>query len=244
MAETSPFDAPFQILTENAESIEAACPDEVMSVTTEGSNWCFVEMEKGEMPQEDELKSDSEEAENDENETDSDSSELDISVEQISEVQVSPSALLLSFNAFELGHPLLSQCAGHGGDITDSWAKALEGFPAVPSIFCLGRLAVSPSDTTSGSLATVPVTARCAVFNHGPCTWPEATALRIVAGDPLGLDHLPCGGLPPKCGAELVLDLAVPTAGPGGSGGRSAWVLTDGNGEPFGPILVVEVMWT
>lgn len=224
--------------------------DDVVSITTEGSNWCFVEAEEGDMPAEESLKSSSEEENDDEwSEAGSDPflmPEASMEPKPVPTIEVSPSAAILRSSPFELGHPLLAQCSEHGGDITSSWAKALEGFPTVSSIFSLGRLSVSPTcmvRAANGAPVALPMVARAVVFNNGLCTWPEATELRIVAGDPFGLHSLPCGNLPPGCGAELVLDLAVPAAAAPGTGSRSAWVLTDGNGEPFGPVLVVEVVW-
>jgi len=240
MAEPSSLEAPYNVVTDNLEQV--VCPDDVMSITTEGSNWCFVEAEEGEMPVEEMLMSDAEEK------SDEEWSEMpEPTVEEKPEpsMEAASSALVLWSNPFELGHPLLAQCEGHGGDVTSSWAQALEGFPAVPSIFCLGRIEVSPAAAgCRPSSATLSVVARVAVFNDSPCTWPEETALRIVAGDCLGLPELHCGGLPPGCGAELVLDLEVPAEATRGMGGRSCWVLADADGEPFGPVLVVEVMWT
>jgi len=54
------------------------------------------------------------------------------------------------------------------------------------------------------------------------------------------------GDLQPGQGADLQLDLHVPAdcCCPGtGYGTRSGWVLTDDIGRPFGPLLVLEVMW-
>lgn len=239
MVEAASLEAPYNVLTENSEQV--LCPDDAASITTEGSNWCLVEAEEGEVTAEEYVIHSDAENDDEWSEAASNAGVMpDVSIEK-----ASLSASLLWANPFELGHPLLAQCEEHVGDITDSWAKALQGFPTVPSIFCLGRLAVSLAAEDAETPSTISVVARAAVFNNGTCTWPDSAALRIVAGDSFGLHSLPCGGLPPGCGAELVLDLAVPaTAADRGMGGRSAWVLIDGDGEPFGPVLVVEVIWT
>lgn len=219
--------------------------DDADSVATDDSEWLILEAEEGELVAEERLKTDSEDE--DWNQT--------ISAPLLSPMmeeggaknpepkEAGPSAILLQADAFRLGHGCLAQCGDHGGDITACWAKALEGFPAVSSIFNLGRIVVSPEAAATGN-STLSVVAPAVVFNNGGVAWPEATTLRIVAGDPFGFDVLPCGGVWQGCAAELVLDLTVPVVPTSGwTGGRSAWVLTDGEGTPFGPLLVVEVVW-
>jgi len=220
--------------------------------TADESQWLFVQAEGEEIVVEERLTSDSEDdgweawvrhrtnASTARLPETSESSIVQIPMKS-AEVQAEPSAILLSDGAFVHCHSCVMLCDG-GADITASWADALEGFPAVCSIYSLGRIAINPEARYAGTLA-LPVVARIAVLNNGKCAWPEATALRIVAGDPFGFDALACGGVLPGCGAEFTLDLSVPACGDRGTGVRSAWVLTDDHGRPFGPLLVVEVVW-
>jgi len=127
------------------------------------------------------------------------------------------------------------------GDVTKQWVAALQHFPSVSGAFCVGRVAM-PHDVRSPSL----VLARVVVQNSGHNDWPHETTLRIVAGDGHGFHELPIGGLPAGHAAELVLDLHMCGSGSRdlvGSGVRSGWVLTDGLGRPFGPLLVFEMVW-
>lgn len=161
-------------------------------------------------------------------------------------VELSPSALCLWAHPFKCGHPWLQQSFEHGGDITESWSSAIEGFPSVTHVLNLGRVTISSAAACADASTVLPLTVRATVQNSGASPWADATSLRILAGDSFGLHELPCGGLPAGCGAELVLDLAVPAKRPAHlvtQGTRSAWVLADANEEPFGPIFVVEVMW-
>lgn len=125
------------------------------------------------------------------------------------------------------------------GDVTAQWQEALGEFPRVASAgaFRLGHVVISGLE----GQPSLPVNARFAIRNNGSSAWPEGTALRIVAGDPYGFDFMPVGALAPGDAAELVLDLLVPSRGDFGV--RSAWVLTDAYGEPFGPLFVLEVQW-
>mmetsp|Transcript_55421 Transcript_55421/g.164759 ORF Transcript_55421/g.164759 Transcript_55421/m.164759 type:complete len:279 (-) Transcript_55421:112-948(-) len=148
-------------------------------------------------------------------------------------------AALLAGAPLHLGSNLLAECEGFRGDITKQWAAAFEGFPCVVGAFCLGRLLVLPGRRPGGA----PAVARAVVINNGCTAWPAATALRIVAGDAYGFGAMHVGSLLPGEGADLALDLVLPTDGQSGSGRRSAWVLTDDCGEPFGPLLVLEVVW-
>lgn len=84
---------------------------------------------------------------------------------------------------------------------------------------------------------------RVVVRNDGDMTWPKETTLRLVAGCGFGFDSLGLGPLAPGHMAELVVDVMVPAVASSHAGERSAWVLEDGLGRPFGPLLVLEVLW-
>mmetsp|Transcript_84449 Transcript_84449/g.262187 ORF Transcript_84449/g.262187 Transcript_84449/m.262187 type:complete len:277 (-) Transcript_84449:171-1001(-) len=148
-------------------------------------------------------------------------------------------AALLATAPLHLGSNLLAECEGFRRDATKQWAAALEGFPRMAGAFCLGRLLVLPGQCPGG----VQAVARAVVINNGRAAWPAATAVRIVAGDAYGFGAMHVGALEPGQGADLALDLVLPTDAEPCSGKRSAWVLTDDHGEPFGPLLVLEVAW-
>lgn len=231
MAEPCSEASTYNVLVESSLEDSFGVPDDVASVATE--EWMLVdgEEEDGELVCEDNC-----------SETSSDL-EPTVEVQPQAIVEVPALAACVHWSApLSLGHGSLAQCSGYSGDITASFAQALEGFPGVPSIFCLGRVCIFPDDAADGT-AALPVAARVVVFNNGSFAWPEETFLRCVAGNSLGLETMPCGGLLPGDGAELVLDLAVPAAGQRGTGERSAWVLTDANHAPFGPVLALEVVW-
>jgi len=148
------------------------------------------------------------------------------------------SAALLTMSPLQICGAGAWECHECRGDMTAQWAPALAGFPEVAGAVCLGRIV---ADVASPVL----VLARVAVLNNGNCDWPEATALRLTAGDALGFPALPIGAVPVGQGAELTLDLRTftpPDVVPG-VGRRSAWVLEDGLGRPFGPLLIMEVVW-
>lgn len=132
---------------------------------------------------------------------------------------------------------------GFRGDITCHWQEALACTPSVSSAFCLGRVAVLPVGERNLWERVALVLGRVVVRNAGLAPWPANTTLRIVAGEAFGFEALTVGALPAGHMAELVLDLALPAHAKPGAGGRSAWVLEDGHGNPFGPLLVLEVLW-
>lgn len=154
------------------------------------------------------------------------------------------SGVLLAARPLMLGSNHLFECSGASRDVTHMWNAAFEGFPDVSGAYCLGRVAVAASGDPR-SLEALPVVISVVVLNNGAIEWPAGTALRIVAGDAHGFDMMPAGPLPAGHAAELRLDLCVNMDGRDTScgGTRSAWVLTDECGRPFGPLLVFEVMF-
>jgi len=210
--------------------------EDAISNATDESQWLVVDQDGGELLEEVGTSSDSDR----ESEV---VAKNDVLQSHPDHVHVQASAMILWSNRIQI--PKDEYADLHEdvcGDVTTDWAVALQEFPAVSSIFCLGRIVVRARPYVCHA---VPAMVRAVVANDGKHEWPEGTALRIVAGNSFGLDALPCGGLPPCCAAELLLDLSVPTVEPSGPtfGTRSAWVLTDGYGQPFGPVLTVEVVW-
>jgi len=136
----------------------------------------------------------------------------------------------------------LVEYEGARGDATGQWGSALAGFPEVSSAFCLGRVVVSSVARAAGQ--GLPIFARVALRNVGASPWPAATSLRIVAGDAYGFDCMHIGAIGPGHAADVLLDLMVMAECglEAGCGRRSAWVLEDGCGNPFGPLLTFEVV--
>lgn len=158
------------------------------------------------------------------------------------EVPDKASAAFVAVGAPEFCSDALSVCPQHPqGDVTQQWGQALQDFPDVKGAYRLGRLIISQEAADCGAQSAF---SRIVVCNDGSSPWPEASALRLVAGAGWSFHELGVGALAPGHAAELLLDVAVPAtlAEFPGAGERSAWVLEDGTGRPFGPLLVLEVI--
>lgn len=155
------------------------------------------------------------------------------------------SGVLLAAPPITIGTNYLSESEGFAGDVTACWEEVLKGFPSVKGVYSLGRLAVPPRAPGVLSTRHLPAMLHAIVYNDGDSAWPEGTALRIVAGNSYGFDCMHIGVLPPGCAADLNIDVVVQGSDSMTKGGgvRSAWVLTDNDGMPFGPVLALEVMW-
>eukprot|EP00747_Dinoflagellata_sp_TGD_P169994 gnl/TRDRNA2_/TRDRNA2_200399_c0_seq1.p1 gnl/TRDRNA2_/TRDRNA2_200399_c0~~gnl/TRDRNA2_/TRDRNA2_200399_c0_seq1.p1 ORF type:complete len:391 (-),score=65.75 gnl/TRDRNA2_/TRDRNA2_200399_c0_seq1:37-1131(-) len=156
------------------------------------------------------------------------------------------SATLVSTLPLAFGSDSLAEWEGcrDSPAVAAAAAPALERFPGVTNACCLGRVVVFSTGRHQSSDLTV--WARAIVRNNGDSAWPASSALRLVAGDGCGFYAMPIGAILPGQHAMLTLDLHLPPSGNvhSGSGTRSAWVLEDGYGAPFGPLLVLEVVWT
>eukprot|EP00929_Paragymnodinium_shiwhaense_P071300 TRINITY_DN36261_c0_g1_i1.p1 TRINITY_DN36261_c0_g1~~TRINITY_DN36261_c0_g1_i1.p1 ORF type:complete len:274 (+),score=48.15 TRINITY_DN36261_c0_g1_i1:122-943(+) len=174
-----------------------------------------------------------------------------------SELAGLPQAAVLACGPMRIYHGTLdsspafaSELPGHCADVTHEWMLAFHSFPGVTGAFCLGRLALSLRCAGASAMPHALVCAQVALRNGGAAAWPKATALRVVAGDPYGFDVMPIGPLPSGHGACLTMDLCIPSPAVQdkgvsiGCGKRSAWVLTDDLGRPFGPLLVLEIVWS
>eukprot|EP00928_Gymnodinium_smaydae_P054028 TRINITY_DN3787_c0_g1_i2.p2 TRINITY_DN3787_c0_g1~~TRINITY_DN3787_c0_g1_i2.p2 ORF type:complete len:292 (+),score=71.71 TRINITY_DN3787_c0_g1_i2:87-962(+) len=154
-----------------------------------------------------------------------------------------PCAELLPFtpSALEVQAAAVVVDAGGFQCNDEPWLAALQDFPDVSGAFYMGRVVVA-----RGGDAAV-LNARVRVRNAGLEAWPEATTLRVVAGESHGFGALPIGALPGGHAAELLLDLQIsPPATSSvcaGAGTRSGSILVDGAGAPFGPLLTLEVLW-
>lgn len=156
---------------------------------------------------------------------------------------INTASLVLHGAELRLGSNLLAQCPGHRGDLALPLESVMQAFPSINRVCNLGRIFVTAG--VNGPLG-LPALGRVLVQNSGTAAWPSSTTLRIVAGDAHGFDSLVVGAIPPGYTAELWLDLTlkvVPDSPHPGVGQRSAWVLADDSGEPFGPLVVLEVIY-
>lgn len=213
---------------------EDARPEDLDSVATAESQWLFVDAEEELTGQHLE---------------DAQIQMMPSPEKQLEVVEAPAAAELLAVMPLQPGSPMITECQGFRGDVTEQWCAAFEGFTGLTGAVCLGRAIVLPAFATAG-LGTrpshLPLDVHVQVLNSGPAAWPDAACLRCVAGDPHGFDLMHIGALLPGQGADLQLDLHISADGgcPGTQlGARSAWVLTDDVGRPFGPLLVLEVMW-
>lgn len=118
-----------------------------------------------------------------------------------------------------------------GLDVTCTFAQVLATFPAMGAAHLLGRIVA----TAPGGIATISLS----IANVGSSSWSSETRLQLAAGEGYGLQTLHVGSVPPGVCVELVLQLLV---SPAGANTQSLWALEDGSGEPFGPMLVLEVV--
>eukprot|EP00931_Biecheleriopsis_adriatica_P085563 TRINITY_DN6015_c0_g1_i1.p1 TRINITY_DN6015_c0_g1~~TRINITY_DN6015_c0_g1_i1.p1 ORF type:complete len:222 (-),score=54.23 TRINITY_DN6015_c0_g1_i1:17-682(-) len=209
------------------EEVQSARPDDLESVATD-SQWIMIDTEEEE-----------EEEEGDEVPQPTSTPlwrvEADEKIRQMERAQVPqpPAARLLTCDLI-LGNNAGAEVPGFcGQDLTKLCAPALQAFPTVTSARCLGRVAVA------GTGQPLPAVSRAIVQNCGAEAWPAGTTLQIVAGDSFGFDSLFIGPLEPGQGAALHLDFSLRAPPPEGC--RSCWVLVDEQGEPFGPLLALEV---
>eukprot|EP00811_Abedinium_folium_P005914 NODE_15442_length_1050_cov_1.644637.p1 GENE.NODE_15442_length_1050_cov_1.644637~~NODE_15442_length_1050_cov_1.644637.p1 ORF type:complete len:231 (-),score=51.49 NODE_15442_length_1050_cov_1.644637:229-921(-) len=148
-----------------------------------------------------------------------------------------------------LATDFVRECEGFAGEVDAAeLATIYRGFPGVSGAFRLARLAVVPRAPGTERSQGLPVFLKVAVVNGGDSVWPVGAALRCVAGDAFGLQILPVGGLPAGAPAILTLDLMLESGTADDEakrhhGVRTVWVLTDANGEPFGPLMMLEVFW-
>lgn len=122
------------------------------------------------------------------------------------------------------------------GNITAAWQAALTGFPKVTEVFCLGQVHAKASSSPCSLIAAVILS------NDGTESWPSATALRCCFGNSIGFDVMALGPVASGEMVQVVMDFDFSLSVNFHGGQRSAWVMTDDAGEPFGPVLALEVL--
>lgn len=144
-----------------------------------------------------------------------------------------PSAIVIGAELALGDVSAMAEEADARGDATAEFASLVAAHPGVKQAFRLGRVAVY------GDRASAVVKAY--VKNDGAVAWPESCALRIAAGPAHGFPEMPLGSVAPGDAVELVLDLNMAHLARG-TGAQSAWAICDESGQPFGPVLVLEVV--
>jgi len=152
---------------------------------------------------------------------------------------------IIAATPLSLGSACLAECEGFRGDVTAQWEQAFSEAPCVNSAFRLGRILVLPHMIHKEQSSSLPAIVRVVVHNTSSSPWPDATTLRLVAGEAHNFDMMHLGCVLPGHAADMTLDLNIcmDSSNTSGCGCRSAWVLVDDLGCPFGPLLVLEVMW-
>lgn len=120
------------------------------------------------------------------------------------------------------------------GDVTEEMADFISQYQNVDQAYRLGRLAIFQNEENASAIAKVVIT------NDGALPWPEASAIRSVAGPAYGFPEMELGAVPVGETVEFALDFSF-GAGQGGDGALSAWAMIDEDGQPFGPLLLLEV---
>mmetsp|Transcript_51470 Transcript_51470/g.130904 ORF Transcript_51470/g.130904 Transcript_51470/m.130904 type:complete len:589 (-) Transcript_51470:142-1908(-) len=152
------------------------------------------------------------------------------------------SAVVLSESHLELHHTALSEDASFPRDATADLGSVLDPFPGVHTAYRLGRLVARRTGSAEEHGVAI---AQVFLGNDGLDMWPSSTMLRLISGSDLGLIELSVGEVQSGAHVELTLQFKVPLASDvedAEDSVRSAWVL-EASGEPFGPLLLVEVRW-
>merc|ERR1712070_950848 len=143
------------------------------------------------------------------------------------------SAVLSGEPAIELHSGTIALAPLESRDITDEWRPVLSQFNLMKQAFLLGRVFLDGDASHPGVM-----TVHLGLGNDGTTSWPADTSLRIAAGNPLGCEQVAAGEVPVGSVLEVTLKLDLPS---GMDANRSAWAL-ETNGEPFGPMLILEVL--
>jgi hypothetical protein len=120
------------------------------------------------------------------------------------------------------------------GDVTNEFRELLVQYPNVTQVYRLGCVAFS----AGGNGNSIDVVSKIIVQNTGKLAWPDFSSIRSVVGPSHGLSEMMLGAVPAGDKVEIVLDLKINE----GQGGRSSWAMCDQWGEPFGPVLLFEII--
>jgi len=142
------------------------------------------------------------------------------------------SAILNGEPAAEIHSDAISLSSLETRDVTPEWQPILSQFNSMKQAFLLGRVFLDSGATHPSVMAVHFV-----LQNDGNACWPANTTLCIAAGNPLGCEKVDAGEVPIGSVLEVTLKLELPS---GLEATRSAWSL-ESNGEPFGPLLILEV---
>jgi hypothetical protein len=143
------------------------------------------------------------------------------------------SAVLSCEPAIEIHSGAIALAPLETRDITNEWRPVLSQFNSMKQAFLLGRVFLD-----AGASHPCVMTINFGLGNDGTVSWPANTTLRIAAGNPLGCEQVVAGEVPVGSVLEVTLKLDLPN---GIDANRSAWAL-ESNGEPFGPMLILEVL--
>jgi len=143
------------------------------------------------------------------------------------------SAVLGGEPAIELHSGAIALAPLESRDITDEWRPILSQFNLMKQAFLLGRVFVDSGASHPGVMIV-----HLGLVNDGTTSWPANTTLRIAAGNSLGCEQVAAGEVPVGSVLEVTLKLDLPSDI---DANRSAWAL-ESNGEPFGPMLILEVL--
>jgi len=117
-------------------------------------------------------------------------------------------------------------------DVSAEFAGLTEQYPNVNQAFRMGRIAILHDEARA--------LAQVVVANDGALPWPELSVLRSVAGPAYNFPELQLGAVPVGDAVEFNMDLSFGSGQPG-EAVMSGWAMVDEHGEPFGPLLLLEV---
>lgn len=141
------------------------------------------------------------------------------------------SASLMGIPSVEVHSSAIQVDVSVAGDVSSAWMPILSQFPLLTTAVLLGHVAC---DSSSGPAEML---VHLSLVNDSCVPWPAETNLRIAAGDPFGCEVITVGEIPSGDVFQTVMKLNIPHAG---GPSRSAWAL-ESHGEPFGPMLILEL---
>jgi len=132
------------------------------------------------------------------------------------------------------GDAVMAENPGVCGDATEEFAAQISNYPHITSAYRLGQVLVSG--------AGGPAEVKIVLENNGGLPWSEAASVRHAAGPSHNFAALQLAAVPAGDKVELVLDFSF-GSGESGTRAQSAWVVCNEKNEPFGPLLILELIW-